>query len=89
MGSPPGNPQRATKLLRLSAFLKTREGEIAEGKLPGIHFDKVTFEELAKDFITNYRVNAGDTFTKAERSVKYLKESIWRDEGYRYHHCQG
>lgn len=50
------------------------KGEIAEGKLPGIYFDKVTFDELAEDILTDYRINKRDTLDKAERSVKYLKE---------------
>jgi integrase len=50
------------------------KGEIAEGKLPGIYFDQVTFDELAEDFLTDYRINKRDTLDKAERSVKYLEE---------------
>ena len=57
-------------------LLKRREGEISEGKLPGVYFDKVTFEELAEDFLTDYRINGKDTLTKAERSVKYLMETF-------------
>ena len=54
-------------------LLKRRDGEISEGKLPGIYFDKVTFDELAEDFLTDYRINEKDTLSKAERSVSYLK----------------
>ena len=36
-------------------LLKKRQGQIAEGKLPGIHFEKVTFEDLAQDLITDYQ----------------------------------
>lgn len=36
----------------------------------------MTFDALAKDFITDYRINNRDTLAKAERSVKYLKESF-------------
>jgi integrase len=50
------------------------KGEIADGKCPGIYFDKVAFDELAEDFLTDYRINKRDTLDKAERSVKYLKE---------------
>ena len=56
--------------------LNKRLGEISEGKLPGIYFDKITFDELAKDFLTDYRINKKDTLTKAERSVKYLNETF-------------
>jgi integrase len=61
-----GNQKRAQKI-----FDKVK-GEILEGKMPGIYFDKVTFDELAGDFLTDYRINRRDTVSKAERSVKYL-----------------
>jgi integrase len=57
-------------------LLKQREGEIAQGKVPGVYFDKVQFDDLAKDFLTDYRNNNRDTLQKAERSVKYLGESF-------------
>lgn len=60
----------ATKLLQL------REGEIAQGKLPGIMFDKVLFDELAEDFLTDYRVNGRKSLERAEISVNHLKEKF-------------
>ena len=32
-------------------LLKLREGEISQGKLPSICFDRVRFDELAEDFV--------------------------------------
>ncbi len=32
-----------------SELLKKREGEVQKGQIPGIHFDRVTFDELAED----------------------------------------
>lgn len=58
--------------------LNKRLGEIAEGKPPGMYFDKVTFKELAEDFLTDYRINGRDTLSKAERSVKYLQKTFGR-----------
>jgi integrase len=50
------------------------KGEIAEGKLSEIYLEKVVkFEDLAEDFLTDYRINGRDTLNKAERSVKYLQ----------------
>ncbi len=40
--------------------------ELAEGRLPRIHFDRVTFDELAEVFLEDYRVNMKDTLEKAE-----------------------
>src|SRR5512139_949650 len=64
------------KITHAQRLLKKREGEISEGRLPGIHFDKVTFDELAEDFLTDYRINIRDTIDKAERLVRYLKKTF-------------
>jgi integrase len=73
-GKPYRESSKNDKITKAQKLLKKREGEIAEGKLPGIYFDKVTFNQLAEDFLTDYRINGKDTLSKAERSVKYLKE---------------
>ena len=61
-------------------LLKKREGEIQAGKPPGIVFDKVTFDELAEDFLRDYRINQRKTLDRAELSVRYLKKHF---EGYK------
>jgi len=73
-GKPYRESSKSDKITKAQKLLKKREGEIAEGKLPGFYFDKVTFNQLAEDFLTDYRINGKDTLSKAERSVKYLKE---------------
>ena len=73
-GKPYRESTHSDMITKAQTLLKKREGEITEGKLPGIYFDKVTFEELAEDFLTDYRINGKDTLSKAERSVKYLRE---------------
>ena len=55
-------------------FLKKREGEISKGRLPGIYFDRVRFEELAKDLITDYKVNKRKSLDRAELAVKHLTD---------------
>jgi integrase len=53
-------------------LLKRREGEIAQGRVPGVVFDRVHFDELADDFLTDYRINGRKSVEKAERSVNKL-----------------
>jgi integrase len=72
-GKPYRESSKGDKITVAERLLKKREGEIAEGKLPGVYFDKVKFDELAKDFLTDYRINNKDSLAKAERSVRYLK----------------
>ena len=57
-------------------LLKKREGEIAQGKIPGIVFDKVSFNDLVDDFLADYRVNEKKSLVRAERSVRHLKEAF-------------
>ena len=54
-------------------LLDRREGDIAQGKTPGVQFDKVTFDELAEEFLRDYRINEKKSLIRAERSVGHLK----------------
>lgn len=56
--------------------LKLREGEIAAGKIPGVIFDKIKFDSLMEDFLQDYRITEKKSLSRAERSVKHLKESF-------------
>jgi len=54
-------------------LLRRREGDIALGKLPGIYFDKVFFDELVEAFLADYRVNGKKSLARAMRSAGHLK----------------
>jgi integrase len=71
-GKPYRESTKSDKITVAQRFLKKREGEISEGKLPGIYFDKVKFNELAADYLTDYKVNERDSLDKAKRSVQFL-----------------
>ncbi|MBF0549968.1 MAG: tyrosine-type recombinase/integrase [Deltaproteobacteria bacterium] len=60
-------------------FLATREGEIAQGKLPGLQSDRITFDELADDFLTDYRINGKKTLKRAQQSIQKLREFFGND----------
>jgi hypothetical protein len=55
-------------------LLKQREGEIATGQPLGILVDRVTFEDLADDFLRDYEVNGKRSAWKAAKSVERLRE---------------
>ena len=73
-----GKPYRESAKSRKEAdakrLLKKREGEISQGKLPGIYFDRVTFDELAEDFLTDYKINSKKSLSAAENNVRHLRE---------------
>jgi integrase len=73
-GKPYQESSKSTKKTVARKKLEIREGEIARGKLPGIQFDKVTFDELAKDFLTDYELNQRKSLERAQISVNHLKE---------------
>ena len=79
-GKPYRESTTSVKEADAKRLLKKREGEISEGKLPGIYFDKVRFDELAEDFLRDYRINQKKSLKRAEQSVEHLKKFF---EGYR------
>lgn len=63
----------SSKKMVADRLLKRREGDISQGKAPGVHFEKITFCELAEDFLTDYRINSKKSLDRPERSVKRLR----------------
>lgn len=53
-------------------LLKSREGQIVDYRFPGLLIEKTTFDELAKDFLDDYRINGKKSIDRAELSVKHL-----------------
>ena len=75
-GKPYRESTKNTKEADAKRLLKKREGEISQGKLPGIYFDKVRFDELAEDFLRDYRINQKKSLARAKRSLSHLKEAF-------------
>ena len=73
-----GKPYRETTKSQKEAdakrLLKKREGEISQGKLPGIYFDRIIYDNLADDFLLDYRINQKKSLDKAERCINHLKK---------------
>ena len=47
-GKPYRESTKSKKEADAKRLLKRREGEISEGKLPGVYFDRVRFDELSR-----------------------------------------
>ena len=73
-GKPYCESTHSEKEADATRLLKKREGEISQGGLPGIYYDKVRFEEIADDYLTNYKINKKKTLAKSEIYTKHLKE---------------
>jgi len=72
-GKPYQESSRSEKMEDARKLLKRREGEISEGKLPGIVFDKVRFDELAEDLLSDYRVNGRKSLESVSYRIEHLK----------------
>jgi integrase len=79
-GKPYYESVKSSKETDAKKLLKKREGEISDGKLPGVYFDRVKFDELAEDFLRDYKINKKKSLRKAQECVEHLKR---RFEGFR------
>ncbi len=55
-------------------LLKLREGEIVQGRFPGLKVEKVRYEELKEDLLNDYKVNGKKSLGRLERSLKHLDD---------------
>lgn len=60
-------------------LLKKRLGEIALGRFAGPKAEKVTFSELAEDFLTDYRIKGRDARNKIRFKLKPLLATFGQD----------
>jgi integrase len=72
-GKPYRESTKSTKESDARRLLKKREGEISEGKLPGIYFDKVRWDGLAEDYLVNARLQGRKSVDRAEIALKHLE----------------
>ena len=54
-------------------LLRKQLGQMAEGRFVGLCPERVKFEDLARDFLNDYRINGKRSLDKAERSVRHLQ----------------
>lgn len=72
-GKPYRESSRSTEESKAKRLLKLRDGQVVENRFPGLRVEKVRYEELAQDFLNDYRVNGKKSMARAERSLKHLK----------------
>jgi integrase len=74
-GKPYRESTKSTKESDARRLLKKREGEISEGKLPGIYFDRVKFDDLANALLGDYRRNGKD-IVRCGLNVDHLRHEF-------------
>jgi integrase len=75
-GKPYRESSKSSKEVDAKRLLRKREGEISDGKLPGIYFDRVRFDKLAEDFLLDFRVNQKKSVRRVEQCVDHLAETF-------------
>jgi len=55
-------------------LLKLREGEVVQGRFPGLRVEKIRFEELKKDLLNDYQVNEKRSLGRLGRSLSHLED---------------
>ncbi len=53
-------------------FLKLREGDVAQGRLVIPRVERIRFEELAEDYLNDYRANGRRSLGRAQQNVDHL-----------------
>lgn len=68
------------KLADAKKIAKAREGEMAQGKMFNLKVEKTSFDEIAKDYVTDYKMNGKKSLERAEIMVMHLSKLF---EGYK------
>ena len=55
-------------------LLKLREGQITEGKFPGLYAERTKWDELKEDLVTDYKVNGRKSLFRLNISIDHLEK---------------
>lgn len=67
---------KSTSKMVAKNMLARKEGEIAQGLVPSIQFDKVIFDELSCEYLIDYKINKKKSLNRAQQIVKHLEEEF-------------
>jgi len=73
-----GRPHRerahSDKVAEAKRFLALQEGQVVEGRFPGLRMERARIEELAKDYVRDYEINGWTSIKGAQRYVRVYTE---------------
>ena len=75
-GKPYRESAKTEKETEAKKFLQRREGQVVDGNFQGLKVEKITFEDLKKDLINDYKLNGKRSLDRAELSLKHLDDSF-------------
>lgn len=69
-GKPFYESSKSNKESEAKKLLRLREGQITEGRFPGLRAEKILFDELAQDLINDYKINGKKSIDNIEEMLK-------------------
>jgi integrase len=63
----------STKEADAIELLKTRQGEIATGTFAGLGYKRITFDDLSRELLTDYKINNKKSLWRTKLSIAHLK----------------
>jgi integrase len=72
-GKPYRESAKSGKESDAKRLLRIREGQIEEGKFPGLQAGRTRWDELKDDIVRDYRINGRKSFVRLEISIKHLE----------------
>ncbi|MGD0235042.1 MAG: site-specific integrase [Syntrophorhabdales bacterium] len=73
-GKPYRESTHSDKESEAKRLLRLREGQITEGKFPGLQAERTKWDELKDDLLTEYKVNGRKSLWRLEISVDHLEK---------------
>jgi integrase len=73
-GKPYRESAKSTKESDAKRLLRIREGQIEEGKFPGLQAGRTRWDELKNDLLSDYRINGRKSLFRAEISIQHLEK---------------
>ncbi|HYA14598.1 MAG TPA: hypothetical protein VEF33_09700, partial [Syntrophales bacterium] len=73
-GKPLRESSKSKKEADVKRLLKKREGKISDGKLPGLYFDKVFYEDLKAEILIDCELKGRKSLNRLMISLTHLDE---------------
>ena len=75
-GRPFRESAHSEKITDAKRLLALREGQVVEGRFPGLRVEKVRVDELARDYLRDYEINGRASVRDAKRYVQFFTQAF-------------
>ncbi len=75
-GRPFRESAHSEKIGEARRLLALRQGQVVEGRFPGLRVEKVRVDELARDYLRDYEINGRASVRDAKRYVQFFTQAF-------------